>query len=571
MECKRGGGTLVCEPPVPALRERQWITFNKVMAVSDEKPDFSVEAGSETPRWRRGWRALAGVTALGVLMATLIFVVFFYDNDHTGPVAQWSDEETMTIDLRGQEIDVPSEVMYCASCHLLPSPEILPKGTWPGVIERMNLAIEIHDLGEPMTSEQQQQVTDWYVEHAPRYLDALMFEGLPSPIEFGPPQSFGTSGPAGDDGDPPRIGHLRIVDFDGAGEPRVLISDIANDTFFMAERQTDDRWVERKLAEIAAPAQVDVGDVNGNGRQDIVVGSLGTFPATDDPVGSVVLLENQGELEFTARTIASSLARTSDARFVDLNGSGRKDVVFAAFGRDHVGEIGWLEQDEAGMFTHHTIIQGNGFSHVRPTDLTGDGRPDLVVLRSQEHQEVLAFTNEGDGSFQRHLLHKAPHPMWGYAFLELTDLNNNGRLDVVLANGDSYDLELNPKPWHGVQWLENQGDMEFVKHDVFNFFGAYTAVPADLTGNGHLDLVVSSVNNYWTESTRQSLIWLENDGEANFTPRQLTIGPTSQATLAVGDLTDNGRPDILGGGIYGIIDRPERVGRVTIWENHGPR
>ena len=504
---------------------------------------------------------------LGVVLGTLFYLFYSGADDASVPVEPSAYDELPTV--VGRALPLPDEVMSCAICHVMPSPAILPKDAWPQVIDRMNRMIGYHKLAEPLTQQQVKRVTDWYVAHAPEQIPGLTHEGGPSPITF-TSRPFGNPKLAAVDDGPPAIGHLRIVDLDGSGEPRVLISDIGNHVLLLAERDEKGGWTERVLAEITAPGQIDVGDVTGNGHLDIVVADIGSLMPTDELAGKVVLLENDGRMQFTARTLVRGLPRMSDVRIVDLNGSGRMDIVFAAFGFLHNGHAGWLEQSETGAFEHQVIFAKNGISHIRATDLTGNGLLDVVMLISQEHQEVLALINQGDGDFDQHVLHKAPHPMWGYASLELVDMNNNGRLDVLLANGDAFDLDYDPQPWHGVQWLENRGSLDFVAHDIFNFHGAYTAVPVDITGNGHMDIVTSSMANHWDEaSDRQSLIWLENDGEQNFTAHALAASPTSQITVAAGDLTGNGRADVIAGGLYDIVPRYERFGRVTLWENGG--
>lgn len=531
-----------------------------------EKEPAASAAAATSERGQSRWRLAAGIV-VGVILGVLVYLT--YSNGQADEaVGVWprDDAPPERGAVAGEGV---GEVMYCASCHLLPPPEILSRNEWPTVIDRMNRVIDYHRLGEPLTPEEQQRITHWYVTRAPSDVPPLTDEGNASPIRFSSGAFGNTELPAADGG-PPQIGHLRIVDLDGSGEPRVLISDVGHSALMLAERDENGVWRERKLAEITAPAQVDVGDVNGNGHRDIVVADVGRVPPTDDLVGRVVLLENDGEMQFTARTLLRNLPRMSDARFADVNGNGRTDILFASFGLYRNGQVGWLEQTDEGEFEHHAILVSNGISHVRPADLTDNGLTDFVVLVSQEHQEVLAFINQGEGVFDHGILHRAPHPMWGYASMELVDLNGSGRLDVLLANGDAFDLDYTPKPWHGVQWLENLGDLAFRPHDVFNFHGAYTAVAADLTGNGHLDIVTSSMANHWDDPDRQSVIWLENDGQQRFRPRRLAERPTSQITIAVGDLTGNGRADVLGGGLYGIIERPEHFGRVTKWRNLGP-
>ena len=88
----------------------------------------------------------------------------------------------------------------------------------------------------------------------------------------------------------------------------------------------------------------------------------------------------------------------------------------------------------------------------------------------------------------------------------------------------------------------------------------------DFDNDGDLDIVAVSCFNYWNTPAAQSLIWLENNGDQSFTPQGLANDPTHQITIAVGDYNNDGRPDLVTGGMhfYGPYDR---IGRVTLWTN----
>ena len=75
--------------------------------------------------------------------------------------------------------------------------------------------------------------------------------------------------------------------------------------------------------------------------------------------------------------------------------------------------------------------------------------------------------------------------------------------------------------------------------------------------------MVSAYNN-WDKPAAQSLVWFENDGRMQFTLRTLANAPTHLITLGVGDVTGDGRPDLVTGGMH--TSRPyDRMSRVTVW------
>src|SRR5690606_20918721 len=90
-----------------------------------------------------------------------------------------------------------------------------------------------------------------------------------------------------------------------------------------------------------------------------------------------------------------------------------------------------------------------------------------------------------------------------------------------------------PRPWHGLQWLENQGDGRFAFHRIGDFPGAYAPHAADLDGDGDLDLVaVSGFADWSNEASASMMAWI-NDGRENFTPIILAHQPTQLVTAAV--------------------------------------
>jgi hypothetical protein len=213
----------------------------------------------------------------------------------------------------------------------------------------------------------------------------------------------------------------------------------------------------------------------------------------------------------------------------------------------------------------------HGCIHVPVADLNGDGRPDFVALISQEHETVVAFLNEGDGNFRKEPLYTAPHPSYGSSGIQLVDLDGDGLVDVLYTNGDTLDKPYLLKPYHGVQWLQNRGQLRFDHHPITPFYGVHRAVAADFTGQGKMDIAAVSFLPVEGFPQRKALnldaiLFLEQTTPGQFARHTLESITCDHVTCAVGNLFGSGRIDLVTAP-YGLSVKDKAV---TIWQNQGP-
>ena len=254
---------------------------------------------------------------------------------------------------------------------------------------------------------------------------------------------------------------------------------------------------------MAAPAHAEVIDLDGDGINDVLVANLGSFPGTNAKVGSVVWLKGNRDGAFTPITLLDGVGRVADVQAADFRKVGKKDLVVAVFGFHQTGEILYLENQTTDwdhpVFFAKVLDDRPGSIHVAIGDINNDGRDDIVALISQEHETIVAFLNEGcfdakEGCrFRKEVIYTAPHPAYGSSGIQLVDLNGDNKLDVLYTNGDILDPPYILKPYHGVQWLENQGKFPFLHHPLTPMYGAMRAVAAEFRpGSGRKDIVAVS-------------------------------------------------------------------------------
>jgi hypothetical protein len=369
--------------------------------------------------------------------------------------------------------------------------------------------------------------------------------------------------------EPPFISNVLAADLDGDGLPDILVCDCKSNSVNWIRQAPAGVYTETVIADsLGAPAHLQVVDFDKDGDNDIMVAVLGVIFPNNDKIGSVVILENNGKNQFQKHTVIEKVARVSDVRAGDLDGDGDLDLAVAQFGYDD-GETRWIENLGSWQFKSHILQNLSGPINVEIVDIDKDGDPDIISLVSQEWEEIYAYINDGKGNFSARLIWGSNNEDFGSSGIYMVDLDKDGDQDILYTNGDAFDyIPPAGKPWHGVQWLENKGNLNFEFHRICKFIGAYNARPVDIDGDGDLDIFCVSGFNLWDKPDSQSFIWLENDGKMNFTLHDIANNPTHILTMDMGDFNKDGLMDFITGGMHAYPPF-DRMARVTLWTNNG--
>lgn len=364
--------------------------------------------------------------------------------------------------------------------------------------------------------------------------------------------------------DLPLVCNVKITNLVPNGPMGVLICDASQNRVSFCSRSDSETWTETILGtDLIAPAHATPVDIDQDSDIDILVSVMGNIEPDDGVIGKLVLLERDGD-HFHPKTILDDVRRVADAQPGDFDGDGDIDIAVAVFGYNR-GQVLWLEAIDSGEFRTHELLSAPGTIHVPVADFDSDGDLDIAAIVTQDEEELWGFENLGSGNFEKHRLWMTHNFDLGSAGLIADDLDGDGDIDFILPAGDNLeDFDPFPQPYHGCLWFENKGHWEFVPHRIANFGGTYAAAVADLDADGDRDVVLVSMANDWHDPTRASIVWLENDGNQDFTPWRIDSNPTHLVTVSTGDLNDDGLPDIVGGGLH-IRGPYDRLGRVTAW------
>lgn len=366
----------------------------------------------------------------------------------------------------------------------------------------------------------------------------------------------------------PWIAHAIAVDLDHDGLMDIVACDTkANAVVWV--RQTKRGVFEESVlaADLNAPVHVEAIDIDGDGDLDLLVACMGEVFPNNAKIGSVVILENDGQQHFKKHVILENTSRVTDVRAGDFNGDGKLDLAVGQFGYDQ-GEIRWMENMGNWEFKSHILLNRSGTVNVCVGDLTGQHHQDIVAVVSQEWEEIYLFENDGRGNFTSKIIYGSTNSDYGSSGISLCDLNRDGRMDVLYTNGDGFDYaQPGSRPWHGVQWLENQGGGLFKFHRIGNFKGAYSPVGVDLDGDGAMDVVAVSAFNEWTDPLAVSLMYFKNDGRMNFTPHVLARTPTHLLSCVATDMDGTGQPVLVTGGFHAYPPWG-KMSRLMLWRKN---
>ncbi|MGH9888117.1 MAG: FG-GAP repeat domain-containing protein, partial [bacterium] len=465
----------------------------------------------------------------------------------------------------------------CSTCHVVPSPDILPRDSWRTVLYEM-AGIIMANVGAPKGAPPAsldfdvEQLAHYYEERAPRELKAPE----PWPAPDAPPRfvrhpmRLAAGVPPPPRSTMPFVANVRFLDIGGSGRLQVVAADMSSGLVLAGDPANPEAGL-RVLAHAGNPCHVELVDLDRDGLMDLVVADLGDVPPEDHEKGRVLWLRRQKDGTYATIVLARGLPRVADVEAVDVDGDGDIDLVVAAFGWRTVGGIFLLENVtktwDAPSFVRGEIDARPGAIHVPVADLDGDGRPDFVALLAQHYESVEFFKNLGKGEFRPQILDQAPHPAWGSSGLELVDFDKDGDLDILVTNGDMLDDFL-LKPYHGIRWLENKGGLRFEAHSLANLPGVHRALVADIDGDGDNDVVAGAyvrfkVGNGPPRSRPDlaSLVWLEQQERGQWKRHTLEQG-AAHVTLDVADYDRDGDIDIVVGNFS-----TEGAPYVDVWEN----
>jgi hypothetical protein len=277
--------------------------------------------------------------------------------------------------------------------------------------------------------------------------------------------------------------------------------------------------------------EVAVGDVNGDGLPDIVVGSNYT--------GMQVYLQNPGG-GFAAGDYLNR-AYAAPLRIADIDGDGKNELLAL----DSGGGVDIWHQNSTGHLVFQQTLQAAqqvfGFEI---GDVNGDGLPDIVVTGSTTLGPVVAvLLSQGGGTFAAPTLLAAGPTWFPLGGPAIGDVNGDGRKDIIISGGGNLG-------GISVYYQQSNGTLApAVGLPSYDIPDGVRAV--DINGDGRADILVA--HDGWAAMG----VYLQQ-ADGTLAAESLYDAPYAAAGsdgFYVGDVNRDGLPDVMYGGSL-ILQKP---------------
>ena len=242
----------------------------------------------------------------------------------------------------------------------------------------------------------------------------------------------------------------------------------------------------------ASVGDIEIGDVDADGDLDLVLADWGPGNPKENEGSSVLLWLNDGAGVFTDVSVAQmpqvAIRYSWELELVDIDNDFDLDIAISCVSCE--GSF-LFENDGSGQFTDVSdrLPQYPNNFEFEPVDLDGDGFLDLITINDNGNLKENVFLADGRGGFLDSTADLWPDEanLRGVddGSITILDFDSDGDPDFVIGSLNGPDrLLLN----------DGNGHLSLITDDLFggrNTTGTLGIAVADLNGDGKLDLVMA--------------------------------------------------------------------------------
>jgi hypothetical protein len=312
-----------------------------------------------------------------------------------------------------------------------------------------------------------------------------------------------------------------IVDLDKDGDMDIVVVASLWNAIYWFENNGAEAFTFSRLVDFVDKSirGLDILDMDGDGNLDILCEE-----SNGSSKMNIVLLINDGNQVFTKHENESSFLDNSfgSVKGVDINNDGYMDIV-----HDDNDQLFWLENDGNSFSDKHIVTQeyaNRGSAKYGPivVDLNQDGYLDFV--REDPYGKIWYFLNDGMQNFSEHRI-----IVGNYSIAQVlpTDLDLDGDIDLLI----------NSLGKNTIEWLENDGAMNFINNGRSFGVRAELLHAEDIDHDGDIDVFMSELGDGFQ--------WYENDGDENFTAQTINSVTPYNEFISFGDIDSDGDTDFF--------------------------
>jgi hypothetical protein len=234
-------------------------------------------------------------------------------------------------------------------------------------------------------------------------------------------------------------GVLAVADLDGDGDGDIIVpvpresgpgGTVPVGVVWFANNGSGTRWVKRTLISGRRAHDIEVADVDGDGRADVAL-------RNEYPTGNTVAFLRQLSPSSWAQKIIDLPEPGTGLALADLDRDGRPDLVIGKYWYRNTSAAGRISF--SGRFTYNAVAEQE--AQVAAGDINGDGRLDLFVTAA--HPTIpgggknawYAQPADPKGTWAEHVLERSERRIFHTALVADLDGDDDNDLATAMSAG----------------------------------------------------------------------------------------------------------------------------------------